>query len=378
MLEHNLPPDQCFVQSKGTANVSFETIEGLTIEPQTYTGADLYRLDAETIPTLISPIVPRKGVWALVGSSDTGKSMLLRQLAICVAKRTNFLGWDVSGEHWKVIYIATEDDNVSTSYLIKRQSTQIDDLENIRFHFESDNIPEYLEAQLSSELADLIIIDCWSDVFGQNLIDSALIRQVLNRYKAIATKYNCSIAFLHHTGKRTEKLEPSKNNILSGQGFEAKMRLVIELRTDLNDENIKHLCIVKGNYLGREFKNSSFVLNFDPQTFLFTNSNERVPFELLAVPVDTAQRKRRVQPHEIPNETHLIILSKVFKGNQKLKLGELNPKLSNHYDQQCNDGYTFGKERVAKFLSHLLEEGLIIKQGVDRSPNTFYTLLNDD
>ena len=152
------------------------------------------------------------------------------------------------------------------------------------------------------------------------------------------------------------------------------MRLVIELRTDLKDENLKHLCIVKGNYLGKEHKNSSYVLNFDPNRFLFTNTGDRVAFDQLAAPTESEHRRRRVQPHEINNDTHLMILSKVFKGNAKLKLGELNPKLSNHYDQQCNDGFTFGKERVAKFLAHLMDERLIIKHGTDRSPKTYYSL----
>jgi len=353
---------------------SFTDLKGIEVEPQTYTGVDLFKLSSESIPTLIHPLVPQTGVWTIVGSSDTGKSMIFRQLAICIAKGQDFLGFKINSKYGKVIYIASEDDAVSTSYLIKKQGVEICGLENIRFYFETDSIIDYLGLQLTAEPADLIIIDCWSDVFGQNLNDSALIRQTLNLYRTIANKYNCSIGFLHHTGKRTEKLEPSKNNILSGQGFEAKMRLVIELRTDLKDEHIKHLCIVKGNYLGKEYKNSSYVLNFDPETFLFTNTGDRIAFDQLVAPTESEKKRKRIQPHEIHNDTHLIILSKVFRNNAELKLGELNPKLSNHYDQYVNDGFTFGKDRVAKFLSHLIEEGLVIKHGKDRSPNCYYSL----
>src|SRR5690606_11737664 len=115
-----------------------------------------------------------------------------------------------------------------------------------------------------------------------------------NRYRSVANKHKCSIGFLHHTGKRTEKLAPSRNNILSGQGYEAKMRLVIELRNDNANSDYKHLCIVKGNYLSREMKDSSYVLQFNPDTFLFESTGERTPFEQLAT-VDEGGKERKPQ-----------------------------------------------------------------------------------
>jgi hypothetical protein len=100
---------------------------------------------------------------------------------------------------------------------------------------------------------------------------------------------------LHHTGKRTQNLEPSKDNLLSGQGLEAKMRVVIELRADLMNPAFRHLCIVKGNYLPANYKRESFVLQFDEPNFHFTNTGERVPFELLVKNVNTEQDKEKWQ-----------------------------------------------------------------------------------
>ena len=378
MSDETLDSSQPINSDTNISIQEFVKTPGISIESPLLTGADLFRLNVNSLPTLIEPIIPKTGIWALVGSSDTGKSMLLRQLAICLARNSDFLNFKINSTFGKAIYIASEDDEISTSYLLKKQAGYAEDLENIRFHFGTENIISYLKEQLTNEKADLIIIDCWSDIFGQNLNDSALIRQTLNQYRAIANDFNCSIGFLHHTGKRTEKLEPSKNNILSGQGFEAKMRLVMELRSDLKDENKKHLCIVKGNYLGKEFKNSSYELAFDTNTILFSNTGQRIPFEQLYSPGEASQKKKRVQPHEIHNETHEYILSKVFKSKPHLKLSELNPKLSNHYEQQCNDGFIFGKDRVAKFLSHLIENELIFKHGNDRSPVAYYSLSNND
>ncbi len=346
---------------------------------ETFTALELYNLNISEIPCLVGDIIPVTGIWSIVGSSDTGKSMILRQLALSIAKGSKFLNFNINARYNKVIFISTEDDNIATAKFIRKQSSSTDCLENIRFHFETDNIIEYLNRELTAEPVDLIVIDAWSDVFGQNLNDSALIRQTLIHYKSIATKYDCSIAFLHHTGKRTEKLLPSKNNILSGQGFESKMRLVIELRNDSTDENIKHLCIVKGNYLGKEYKESSFVLELDTVSFLFSNTGQRVSFDQLTENIEPSSKKKvRTQPGDIDNETHIEILRKIFKKTKQMKLGELEPAIANHFMKHCDDGYEFGKERVGKFLSHLMEQELILSEGKDRSPKKFYYMALSD
>lgn len=335
-------------------------------EKETFTGAELYNLNSHSIPTLIDPIIPSTGIWSIVGSSDTGKSMLLRQLVLNLVKEKDFIGFNINSKYKKAIFISTEDDAISTSYLIRKQSTSSDNLINIRFHFDTDNIITYLHNELTANPADIIIIDAWSDVFGQNLNDTNLIRQTLNQYRSIANKFKCSIGILHHTGKRTEKLEPSKNNILSGQGFEAKMRLVMELRTDLTDENIKHLCIVKGNYLSKEYKQSSFVLEFDPTTFSFTNTGRRIPFDELAAPVEqTGKKKGNTAFYDIEEATHRELLRTVFKLHKKHKYAELWRSLGNHYAKKLNE--TFGRDRSQFLLKYLLEENLIIKTGPDKA-----------
>lgn len=345
------------------------------IESLTKTGADLYALDTREIPKLISPIIPMCGMWAIAGSSDTGKSMLYRQLAIAVATGNNFLGFPITAKYNKVIFIATEDDDFSTAFLLRKQAENAKGLENIRFYFETDQIPEYLDVQLNDEPADLIIIDAWSDVFGQNLNDSALIRKVLNQYSVISKKHNCSIGFLHHTGKRTQKLAPSKDNLLSGQGFEAKLRLVFELRNDVNNSNIKHLCIVKGNYLGKEFKDSSYKLEFNPESFQFTNTGERVPIEDLAELTDNEKVKKHplLKANQVDEETHLKILEQIFKNGFKPKIAELKTRLSEKYSHYFST--PFGGRRVDAFFDYLKNDlGFIGKVGKDHSPISYYCL----
>lgn len=220
----------------------------------------------------------------LAGSSDTGKSSLLRQLAISItAGETNFLGFKINSKHQSVIYVSTEDLELETSYLLQRQADKFkpEFLKGLSFVFEANDLKNTLDNMLSQKPTDLIVIDCFADIFSGDLKDTHSIRTCLHSYQELAQKHNCLILFLHHTGKRTENLEPSKNNLLSGQGFEAKMRLVIELRSDFMNPNKRHLCIVKGNYLPAKHKKESYVLNFDEQTFTYSNTGERTPFELL-------------------------------------------------------------------------------------------------
>lgn len=341
----------------------------------TFTGADLWKLNSESVPCLFGKTVPQTGCFAVVGGSDVGKSMWFRQMAIDCVQGNDFIGWGNYAKHRKVIVIATEDDSIATSFLLRKQAESIKDLDRIRFYFETENITEYLDEQLTLEPADLVIVDAWSDVFGQNLNDSALIRATLNIYRSIANKHNCAIGFLHHVGKRTQKLVPSKDNILSGQGFEAKMRLVFELRNDIADEEFKHLCIVKGNYLGKEYKSSSYKLHLDPDNFRFTDTGERVPFDELATITDTGKTVKvpLKKAEDVDDFTHKSNLTQIFEPKPKLSRAELLIRLSRIYSK--NFGTDFSEDRAKKYLDYLLNDaGFIAKNGKDRSPTAYYFL----
>lgn len=262
------------------------------------TGEDLLLLKVTEIPCLVEPFLQQVGLACMAGSSDTGKSSILRQLAISIVTgEYDFLGFKINATHKSVIYVSTEDLENDTAYLLSRQSCNHNpkSLQGLRFIFDITNLEVELNKRLSNKPADLVVIDCFADAYGGDLKDTQKIRIYLHRFQELAQKYKCLILFLHHTGKRTENLEPSKNNLLSGQGFEAKMRLVIELRTDTINPNSRHLCIVKGNYLSARHKKESYVLNFDEENFTFTNTGERIPFELLAKQSDTNNSKAKYE-----------------------------------------------------------------------------------
>lgn len=256
----------------------------VTEEEAEITGEDLLRAEIKEIPFLVEQLFQQVGLACLAGSSDTGKSTLLRQLAIGIVKGDDsFLGFKLNAKHKSVIYVSTEDDKNATSYLLRKQfgKGRVELLKGLRFIFDTENLLGELAKRLSRKPADLVIIDCFADSFKGKLIDTQEIRTFLHPFQEIAVKHQCLILFLHHTGKRTEHAEPSKNNLLGGQGFEAKMRVVIELRQDLADPSLRHFCIVKANYLPARDKRESTVLKFDPENFIFELTGDSTPFELL-------------------------------------------------------------------------------------------------
>ncbi len=230
------------------------------------------------IPKLIDPIFHRVGLAALIGSSDTGKSSLLRELCVCVVTGRDFIGWKVEPVYKRAYYVSTEDDKMAISYLLKKQNQDYglepQELENLVYIFETDNLLNRLEKELSENPADLVIIDAFADVFTGQLYETNRVRAFLNDFSQLAQKYGCLVIFLHHTNKRSDNLEPSKHNALGSQGFEAKMRLMIELKSDIQSVNQKHFCIVKSNYLSHQFKTHSFNLQFT-ENLTFKNLNTR-------------------------------------------------------------------------------------------------------
>lgn len=65
------------------------------------------------------------------------------------------------------------------------------------------------------------------------------------------------------------------------------MRLMIELKSDMQSVNKKHFCIVKGNYLSHQYKTHSFEVQFT-DNLTFNNLETRTHYELL-----TQKKERR-------------------------------------------------------------------------------------
>lgn len=254
--------------------------EKMYIEQYTVSAEDLLRRNIEKLPCLVEPIFPKVGVAAIAGSSDTGKSTLMRQLCIEISSgKDEFLGFKIDSKFQRTLYVSTEDSKDVIEFLLSKQNKGLnlpnEKFSKFRYMFDTQNIHEKLSNILEENPHDLIVIDAFADLFTNDINQTNQVRAFLNNYSQLAEKHECLIVFVHHTGKASEFKAPNKSHLLGSQGFEAKMRTVIMLTKHKSKSDLRYFSIVKGNYIPEEYKNESLELRFDENmTFTRTGNVE--------------------------------------------------------------------------------------------------------
>ncbi|QHV94621.1 AAA family ATPase [Spirosoma endbachense] len=305
-------PKQEVSLSKVLAEINSSQNKGLRV----ITVKQLKKLNFKEVPTLLTPFFPQVGVAALAGSSDTGKSSLLRQLAYSIAnKESEFLGFPLNLRFGKALYISTEDNDQAMSALFNRlpsdSSSDENADENLGYVFETPGLASDLNDYLQDHPVDCVFIDAFSDIYDGDLNALNRVRSFIQIFSEIAQRHQCLILFLHHTGKRTDLLVPSKDNVIGSVGFEGKMRALLELRRDPNDPSLRHLCVLKGNYIGQEHKNESYALRFNEESMTFQNTGQRVTFQNLA--------KRSSQANEAKQQATDLAIASYFQENKSIR-----------------------------------------------------------
>ena len=176
------------------------------------TGEMLLSRNIWEIPTLLDPLLPKSGLVCLAGSSDTGKSAFLRQLSMSVsAGSKTFLGMRLNVVHHSAIYVSTEDDEIANAYLVARQNTDMklspQSLRGLRFVFDCENVVAELEERLSAHPADLIVVDCFSDLYTGSMNEGNQVRQFLMQYSQLANKPGHFPASLWETDGNVHAIE---------------------------------------------------------------------------------------------------------------------------------------------------------------------------
>ena len=249
-------------------------------------GADVIKnKNYKEVEYLVDKLIPRGTLCALVGESDTGKSSLLRQLAVSmVYGDEDFLGFKMKSSCNNVLYVSTEDGEMATSVWLNKyfgqEKSKDDILSRLNFIFSTDGIISNLRDSVKKNCIDLIIVDSYADLFTGSMNNSNEVRGFLNQYDNLVNEFGTTVIFLHHTKKSSAGSRPNKNNILGSQGFEAKMRSVMMLTKDNDNKSHRHLCVVKNNYMPETNKSESFVLKFNEQ-LAFENTGERVDLDEL-------------------------------------------------------------------------------------------------
>lgn len=251
-----------------------------------FSASVLLRREVAEVPTLLKPFLPKVGIAVMAGSSDTGKSAWLRQLVTAIVlEEEEFIGQKLDLLHYSAIYVSTEDDENSIAFLIQKQNIQKMEPERfkaLRYIFETENLVKRLHNELFRMPADVVVIDTLTDVFGFNDFNNAtVVRTFLHQYQKLASRYKCLVIFNHHLSKSKENGVPNKNAVLGSMAIESKARVLLELRKDRFDSSLRHLIVLKGNYLPAEVKESSVVLKFDAD-MIFSNTGKTEMIEDLA------------------------------------------------------------------------------------------------
>ena len=286
----------------------------LDVEKSVYNAVELLARGEVEQQYLMQPIFPQKGSAVLAGKPDTGKSQFARQLCIQIALgEKTFIDFELNPIHNKSIYVATEDNEDATRFLINKQFGGLGKqaVENLRFIFADTMNQEEkiknLNEQLTLEPVDLVVIDSFGDIFqGNDSNNNMAMRNTLKTFDKIGKEHNCLVLFVHHINKAAYRVAPGQEHIQGGAGLVQKVRLAIVLSE--GEGNIRYFTVVKGNYCPKMYKENSLELNFSEETFLFSNSGKLIPTNELGTSTETNNKEEKY------NELETIAMS-IFGNN---------------------------------------------------------------
>jgi hypothetical protein len=327
------------------------------------------------LPFLVEGLFPQVGIAACVGDSDVGKSALLRQLGLSIVTgKSDFVGFKLNTKYKKALYVSTEDGKEAINFLLGKQNSRMQaelaDLEGLRFTFIEDfdtaQLPDLLNRMLTEEPADLVVLDGYGDLLNGNPNDFQNVRKFLQPYRVNANRHECLFIFIHHVKKSARNEEPGKNNVNGSQAFEAAMRTVAELREEKENPHIKHLCITKGNYISKAAKTDSFQLCFDEESLTFSNTGERVPFDLLGPPDSQTSRKQQGDIKKYIEPVRSILGVKVMTAS------ELEAALM---EKGCIKKEGISPRSAQRIMSRLVNAGVL---NTDKNGRETWYSFNDD
>jgi KaiC/GvpD/RAD55 family RecA-like ATPase len=291
----------------------------LDVEKSVYNAVELLARGEVEQQYLMEPIFPQKGSAVLAGKPDTGKSQFARQLCIQIALgEKTFIDFELNPVHNKSIYVATEDNEDATRFLINKQFGGLGKqaVENLRFIFadtmNQEEIIKNLNEQLTLEPVDLVVIDSFGDIFqGNDSNNNMAMRNTVKTFDKIGKEHNCLVLFVHHINKAAYRVAPGQEHIQGGAGLVQKVRLAIVLSE--GEGNIRYFTVVKGNYCPKIYKENSLELNFSEETFLFSNTGKLIPTNELGTATETNNKEEKY------NELETIAMS-IF-GNKLVSTG---------------------------------------------------------
>ena len=271
-----------FLEDKKTIaeKLQYETPEGWV------NAYELYKRKTKSYNYLVDNLLLKSGISTIYGVEDTGKSQLALFLLLSVVGEDDFLGKKINAEHKKALLITTEDQEedieVRLHNMVDSSNYLPESLSRIYTRYSAKDPVASIEACIEKQKVDLVVLDCFGDVFPHDMKMLNHTRVWLQEFYELTTKYKFHLLFVHHSKKDSEEKTPHKSNC-SGVGLTAKGRTSIEFRKDPEDLNKRHVCIVKANHLSEELKQDSIEIEFDNGNFIKTGSKQ---FDMLVITKD--------------------------------------------------------------------------------------------
>ncbi|GAA4092684.1 AAA family ATPase [Mucilaginibacter panaciglaebae] len=279
---------------------------------------------------LIDGILPLNTICVLSGPSDTGKSILARQIAVAAALGKNEVaGFKLNLTYNSSMYISTEDSVQDwQEKLLKYKLTEEEIKRLTNLTWSSTYNLKLIEKRLATNPVDILIIDVFSDTFEQDINNAIQVRKHFLQYKELAARYGCTVLFIHHVSKKGEAGAPSKANVLGSQGIESSMRCVLELRSDPKEDDCRHLIITKSNYLSPADKKEAYKLKLD-STLRYEYTGDR---SLIS---DLSKTRSGTSP--------ALILRIMALSDQGLSVREVEAKIK-------EEGYSLCRSRINEII----------------------------
>jgi len=252
-------------------------MHNLTPPKTLYTADELVLLAGTTkVDFLWDNFLPRTGVALLVGQPDTGKSQFAKQLSAFIANRqTSFLGFELSPDHGRSIYVSTEDGEQPTGTGISLQNKRLGFTNNhnflVKFLWEEnlDQLIASLGLVFKTQPCDLVTVDAFGDIFeGTDSNSNVAMRKVVQKFNGFAQQHNCCILLVHHLNKAGYGASPSQKHVQGGSGLAQKVRSVMQLSN--SEGNSRKFSVTKGNYTPKQYKDNWLELDFDDESLVFT------------------------------------------------------------------------------------------------------------
>ena len=284
MSDKNKTPEAVnqFLEDKQTIAEKevYETPEGWV------SAYELYKRKTKDYDYLIDDLFLKSGISTVYGVEDTGKSQLALFLLLSVVSGKDFLGLKINAKHKRALLITTEDQEedvaVRLNNMVDNSDYLAENLSRIDTRYTAKDITKSLEDYIKTRKVDLVVIDCFGDIFPHDMKMLNHTRVWLQDFYELTTKHKFHLMFVHHSKKDSEDKLPHKSNC-SGVGLTAKGRTAIEFRKDPEDLDKRHICIVKANFLSEEKKQDSIEIKFDHGNFIKTGNKQ---FDMLLVSKD--------------------------------------------------------------------------------------------